>query len=275
MSWPIETSICARIAKISQKEPEMQLSGLLKTQYKLMDFALINHRVPAHRLRRSFPEAIRPETFHFEDTNEEMGLISVACARYKEFRPSLYPGNGIEFWEISYRSYGNFKGLPCVYLFASEYDTWPSFIANRLGKGHSFKSDMLVTINRSPSGSYELYEANLKSDQGNLQFAISAKGQSHKRHPFLSGADMESFFFDRYHQMEITTAGFIGDIILSHHKVKKMWGNVSIFQCGFWVKKGLLKEEESDSLFHSCLVSPAAKVFAYPIVPAAFVAGSA
>lgn len=217
------------------------------------------------------------ETFEDPESAEEKGFITVSSARIKKIEPSLMSFPQTSFCQVTYRTYVLFKGIPCVFFLGFDLSTWPSFTYRRLSALEVEKGKIEVLINKDPSGGYDIYECKGKSGHGSLDFYLRAKERASAAPPFEAGADKVKFFNERYHNLFRTSAGVLGDQVVEKEEGLTEGfssgsftreGELIDFQSDYWVKLGLLKEEEAEDKLHSVLVTPYLDLVYYPVVPA-------
>ena len=245
----------------------MDWSKLTSYRADVKDYALLAHAVPVRRLRRILPERLHVESFHVKD-GEPLGFISVACMKNKHFRPSLSSFPRLNFWQISYRCYVYTKGVPCAFTLGEVVQTWPAYATQRLGASDVVRGEIDVSVNRDPSGGYDIYECIADSEFGKLDFYLSAKARPKARHPFDNGADKLKFFHEGRHLVfRSSAAGILGEQALTLSKFDAREGDLKSFQCDYWVKLGLLRADEAFERFHCALVSPSLECVYHPALP--------
>ncbi|MEX0799432.1 MAG: hypothetical protein WD025_08300, partial [Bacteriovoracaceae bacterium] len=129
-----------------------------------------------------------------------------------------------------------------------------------------------ILVNRDNFGGYDIYGCNAKSEHGALGLSLRAKKTPTPKTPFATGADKAFFLTQRLHGVMRTPYGFLGDQMVYHQLMRPLEGELLDFKCDYWVKLGLLKEDEAQKRFYCALVTPTIDFILYPPVPTQFIA---
>lgn len=253
----------------------MEWSKIVASKAKSKDLSLVTHAVPARRLRRLLPEKVVLETFSDADSGEEIGFITACAGKNTHFRPAAFGAVKMSFSYVAYRTYALFKGIPSLFYFGSDMSTWPSFALQRANAMETEKGEIMIAANRDAYGGYDLYRCDADSGHGHLSFELRGKKRPNAKAPFATGEDKAKFFHNRFHCLLQTSAGGLGDQVVEHTPMKGREGELLNFECDYWTRLGLLKEDEAISRFYNALIFPSGEYLYYPVVPSALMPRSA
>jgi uncharacterized protein YqjF (DUF2071 family) len=236
----------------------------LSVSIEVQDFALITYRVPADRVRVHLPAIYALQTH--DVAGAEHCFITTTCFRNGNFRPTAtnYPRH--TFFESTYRTYVDYRGLHGVYFLGRYLETWPSFAVQRPVARHSYRADFDVSIDRDEGG-YHSYRCRASSSAGDTEFSIVATGRPEPKIPWTTGEEHAQFLTFRPIGCFTSSIGTQMRGRVDHARLDPWGGRLTAPpRLDFWERHDILSAAEAAEPY-SVLVSEGTRFFLYPPVP--------
>ncbi|MCO4753094.1 MAG: DUF2071 domain-containing protein [Bacteriovoracaceae bacterium] len=245
----------------------MELKKLAAYSSKIRDLAYVTHAVPTRRLRRVLPKHLLPESFVDPSSGEELSLIVVTSYKNKGLAPAITKVPSLSFPEVSYQCFVSNNNHKSMFHFSDELGSWSGVVAEKLSLGQGVKAKININIHNDNYGGYDLYDLKASSTHGKVEFEARAKRRPKGGYPFENAKDKEEFFFNRTQHLYNLGLGAIGEQTIEFTSPRAWEGELLSFTCDYWVKLGLLKEQESFERFYCFLVVPMMNALYYPHHP--------
>jgi uncharacterized protein YqjF (DUF2071 family) len=237
----------------------------LSVSIEVKDFALVTYRVPADRVREHLPDIYSLETH--DAGGVESCFITTTCFLNGDFRPTATSFPRHTFFESTYRTYVDYRGLHAVYFMGRYLQTWPSFLMQRPIARDTYRADFDVTIDRDEMG-YRSYRCRATGAAGDTEFALTATAQPVAKPPWPTGDDHAQFLTFRPIGCFTSSVGTQMRGRVDHARLNPWGGRVTAApKLDFWERRGILSREEAAEPY-SVLVDSGTRFFLYPTVPA-------
>ncbi|MDQ4065682.1 MAG: DUF2071 domain-containing protein [Actinomycetota bacterium] len=215
------------------------------------NFAVVTHRVPAHRVRRRLPPIYELQTH--SDDDGEWCFISVTCFCNRDFRWAVVPYPRHTFNECTYRTYVTCGSDVGVYFFGRFLSTTLAVAAQKLTSRDLWKGDFDVRTEFGPKG-YASYVCRIASRRGETTFALAATDEPGPKGPFTTGDEHAQFITFRPNGYLTSSIGVQAVGVVEHPPMDPYEGTLRSGSFPLWRELGFVTDDEMDDAF-SVLVS--------------------
>lgn len=229
------------------------LERLTTAQVNVENFALINHAVPAERVRRHVPDKFELETFESND-GKELCFVSASCFCNRQLRWSMSRYPAIDFDQNTYRTYVTHEGQRGSYFLGTNVSTRLSFVGQTAVAAVSFRAEFDVHIEKGVEG-YSIYSSSSESGMGRTEFEVVAREKPAAKHPFATGDEHAQYITYRLHGYARNPLGFETHGPVSHRHMQPWSGTLMSGRFDFWEQLGILFPDEVLPAY-SVLVEP-------------------
>lgn len=214
----------------------------------ISNFALLNYRVPAARVRPLLPDAYELQTFGNDC------FVTATCFCNGDFRLALSPLPRLTFDESTFRTYVTHKGRIGVYFFGRYLSRAAATLSQRMVARHTFDAKFDVACDLRANG-YHSYSCYARSRKAEVSFALSAMDRPVTSEPFSSGEELAQFFTYRLHGFFTSTLGIEGHMPVAHPRMNPFAGELEVARLDLFEELGVLSFDEAQRP-HSVLVEP-------------------
>jgi hypothetical protein len=232
----------------------------LTVRSEIQHFALISHAVPAERVRARLPAGLELETFSGPE-GEERAIISTACFRNAGFRPTLALAGGMNFEQLTFRTYVKYRGRTGAYFFGTLLSKRVPYLLEHLAAREAGLAKFHVNRVFHRKTGYTGYSALVRSAFG--ETFIRLRGT----HPPKIDPLTQTLTHRLHGFFELTVGGSLGDQIVRHRRMSPWGGELIEGRFDFWERLGLLKPEEFNQA-HAVCIEPSVVFHIYPPFPA-------
>lgn len=219
------------------------------------NFALLNYRVPAERVRQHLPPSYDLQTFDGDC------FVTVTCFSNGGFRLWMVPAPRLTFDESTFRTYVTHKGRVGVYFFGRYLSRAAATVPQRAIARDTYDADFTVATESTDQG-YRAYSCHARSDAGETSFALTATERPRALDPFVTGEDLAQFFTYRLHGFFTTSLRFQGHMPVGHRRMDPWAGELSTARLDLFEELGILEQDEAQRP-HSVLVEPGVRFTLY------------
>lgn len=240
------------------------LDRFVRLEDTIENFALVQHVVPAERVRRHVPDRFELETFW--DAGEEKTWISTSCFcnRRTRWGGLRYPAH--DFSQTTFRTYATYRGLRGAFFFGTWVSTRLSWVGQFSVAAHTRRADFDVEINGGMNG-YPRYRFEAVTGTQKVGFDIEAVDKVEPMPPFNTADEHGGFITHRLWGFTRHPSGVHVVGRIQHRRMRPWGGRCNWGHFDYWTDLGILFPEEYDDVY-SVLVEPSVHFLLYPPRPA-------
>lgn len=229
-------------------------------QVDVENFAMINHIVPAERVRPHVPESFELESFSLD--GREVTFITTSCFCNRDFHWSALPSLTHTFNQNTFRTYVTYQGRLGSYFFGTYVDTVASFVAQSVLAANSYRATFDVDVLGGATG-YTNYTCHTRSQRGELTFELRAVEQPVARPPFSTSDEHRTYITHRLHGFARSPTGLQTYGPVEHRKMTPWAGELISGRFDLWADLGILSHDEVLPAY-SVLVEPSVRFLLLP-----------
>jgi len=225
------------------------MSGFAVT---LENLIIVTHAVPPERVRPWVPDNLALDLIKGPE-DEDVALVSVACALNRDFRWEGLEEPIFDFHQITYKTYVKNHDEAAEYIFGTFIERGTPLVLGRLGMQNAYPADFDISLAYDHSAQhYGHYYAEALSDEGDTVIeARSGDENAPVVESFIAGQDMARFITGRYSQLFTGIDGALMRTTVEHAEIKPVAGILMAGEFEIWEELGILREEDFD---HPCCV---------------------
>lgn len=217
-------------------------SRLWEADVDLENFLMINHAVPAARVRARLPDRLALETFEAED-GQETTLVTTTCFCNRDLRWRLTRRPTHTFNQITFRTYVTLGDARGLYFFGTYVDTRSS----ALFQGALATGTKLARFDFDApkvAGRYPRYACTAWHGDEVVSFVAEATGEPEAPRPFTSADAYVQWIGFRLHGFSRNPFGFYTHGRVDHRRLRPFAGSLLQGRFDFWERLGILVPED-------------------------------
>lgn len=208
----------------------------------LENFILINHAVPAARVRPQLPDKVALETFEGAD-GAETCFVTTACFCNRDLRWRLTRRPTHTFNQVTFRTYVTYGEARGLYFFGTYCDTISSWLwQGAMATGTKMASFELDTT--KDGRGYHRYACTARSGAEEVSWLAEATDQPAVIHPFATPDEHVQFIGYRLHGFSRNPFGFYTHGRVDHRRLRPFGGRLLQGRFDLWTRLGILDPSE-------------------------------
>lgn len=214
----------------------------IEADVDLQNFVMVNHAVPAERVRAQLPDKLALETFEGQDGRETC-FVTTTCFCNRELRWRLTKRPTHTFNQITFRTYVTYGEARGLYFFGTFCDTIASFVwqgamatGTKLAK---FEYDM-----EKDGRGYRRYSCTARSGAEEVSWLAEAIDEPAAIPPFATADEHVQYIGYRLHGFSRNPFGFYTHGRVDHRKLRPFSGRLLEGRFDFWTRLGVIDPGE-------------------------------
>jgi hypothetical protein len=233
----------ARIADTPGEEQKPRRGpAAVEAEVDLENFILINHAVPAARVRAQLPDKVLLETYEGADGRETC-FVTTACFCNRDLRWRLTQRPTHTFNQITFRTYVRYGEARGLYFFGTYCDTVASFVWQGAMATGTKLARFELDVHKD-GGGYGRYSCTARSGPEEASWLAEATDRPEAIPPFSDGYEHAQFLGYRLHGFSRNPFGFYTHGRVDHRKLRPFSGHLKEGRFDFWTRLGILRPEE-------------------------------